>query len=96
MIPPHIHIHTSWLLEDCPCYARAVLKTKKGFNSLEWQNLCQVYSVPKKNTGIVHNGEIVANRNQSEEWANEDNFLHSFSFKPIHWNTLEDGNVYVR
>ena len=71
-------------------------KTKKEFNSQEWHNVCIVYSVPKKTTGIVFNGEIVANRNQSEGWANEDNFISHYSFQPFKWVTLEDGNDYAR
>ena len=59
--------------------------TKKPLNAKEWHHLCQVYSVPKKMTGIVHNGDVVANRSQSEEWANEDNFYTSYSFLP--WST---------
>ena len=59
--------------------------TKKPINAREWHHFCHVYSVPKKTTGIVHNGDVVANRSQSEEWANEDNFITSFSFLP--WNS---------
>ena len=56
--------------------------TKKPLNAKEWHHICHVYSVPKKMTAIVHNGDIVANRSQSEEWANEDNFFTSYSFLP--------------
>ena len=31
----HTHPHTSWLPEDCPCYARAVLKIEKQQKSEE-------------------------------------------------------------
>ena len=71
-------------------------KTKKKFNSQEWHNVCIVYSVPRKTTGIVFNGEVVANRNQSDGWVNEDNFLSDYSFQIFKWVTLEDGNSYPR
>ena len=67
-------------------------KSKQGLNAQEWHHVCHVYSVPKKNTGIVFNGEIIANRTQSDFWANEDNFYSSRSFEPYQWQvTLDDG-----
>ena len=71
-------------------------KSKQNANAQEWHHLCNVYSVPKRNTGIVYNGEILANRNQSELWANEDNFYSSRCFEPYHKVTWEDGNEYDR
>ena len=56
--------------------------SKRGMNALEWHHMCIVYNVPGKNTGIVLNGDIVANRNHSDLWANEDNFFHSDHFAP--------------
>ena len=55
----------------------------QGMNALEWHNLCYVYNVPGKNTGMVLNGEIVANRNHSDFWANDDNFYTSYSLQPV-------------
>ena len=71
-------------------------KSKGDFNANEWHNYCIVYSVPKRNTGIVFNGEILANRNQTELWANEDNFYTSHFFEPWHKVTQDDGNEYDR
>ena len=61
-------------------------KAEKDLNALEWQHVCFVYSVPKKNTGIVINGQILANRNQSDSWANENNFFPSEIFGIRDWS----------
>ena len=54
----------------------------QGMNALEWHHICFVYNVPGKNTGIVLNGEILANRNHSDLWANDDNFYTGLAFQP--------------
>ena len=71
-------------------------KSKQNLNAQEWHHVCHVYSVPKRNTGIVFNGEILANRNQTDLWANEDNFYSSRCFEPYRKITWEDGNEYDR
>ena len=58
-------------------------KAKKSLDALEWQSLCLVYSITNKNTGIVINGEILADKTHSEDWANNEfNFLPSVMFQP--------------
>ena len=58
-------------------------KAKKSLDALEWQSLCLVYSITNKNTGIVINGEILANKTHSDDWANNEfNFLPSVMFQP--------------
>ena len=65
--------------------------TEKGINALEWHHTCHVYSLSGKNTGFVIDGDIIGNRNQSDFWANDDNFYTSFSFDPAQWVTTEGG-----
>ena len=67
--------------------------TKQGLNALEWHHSCHVYNVPGKNTGFVIDGEMIANRNQSEFWANDDNFYTSFSVDPAQWVITESGET---
>ena len=71
-------------------------KSKQNFNAQEWHHVCVVYSVSKKNTGMVFNGEILANRNQTDLWATEDNFYGSQCFEPFEHFLWEDGNEYNR
>ena len=69
---------------------------KQPLNAREWHHMCILYSVSNKNTGYVINGEIVANRTQSDEWANEDNFYTNLIFEPFQNVTAENGNPYKR
>ena len=70
--------------------------SKQKMNANEWHHVCHVYSVSKRNTGFVFNGEILANRNQTETWATEDNYFSSRIFEPWQMVTWEDGNEYHR
>ena len=59
-------------------------KSKQGTRALEWQNVCQVYSKSSRTVGIVFNGEVIAAKNLSDVWANEDNFMTSLAFEPFY------------
>ena len=71
-------------------------QSEKKLNAQEWHNFCHVYSVPKKTTGFILNGEILAYKNHSDLWATEDNFYTSQCFEPYSKVTWEDGNEYRR
>ena len=71
------------------------LVTEK-LQSLQWTHYCNVYNKPGKNTGIVVNGEVIANRTQNDLWANEDNYYTSYSFEPAKMITQKDGEEIAR
>ena len=68
---------------------------KEKYLALRWHHVCIMFNKKAKNSGLVSNGEIVANRNQSDLWANEDNFYTSFSFEPAK-KVSTDGFVKMR
>ena len=59
-------------------------KGKQRTLASQWQNICLVYSVPKKNIGLVLNGETIGSKNFSDSWANDDNYFTSRHFEPVH------------
>ena len=68
-------------------------EAEKALDALEWQSICFVYSVANKNTGIVINGEILADKRHSDDWAsNEFNFLPSIMFQPYNSSSDEWGD----
>ena len=64
-------------------------RVKDRLAALRWNSLCFVYNKPGRNTGIVSMGEVVANQNQSDLWANDDNFVSSRMFEPV--NIVSNG-----